>query len=359
MKYIHDSSKSTYPPVDEWVIGASFNTVSSNFKFGNGCIEFTSANSYAYTRTTTPYFLNEIVQNNSSWTIGFWINLSTISASPYGVLFYYGQNTLASLLSVRITSGRNISFVQNEGTANRQEITSTNTIIIGTWHFIAMSRSGSDIHCYLDGNRVGVLTNTQNPVLQYIVVGSDGGYLNYTGFMDSFFIKTGNDYSTPTITLPTSSPSRASSNFLDYVLILNFDNPTIANIHKSGNHYNFSTSLSLSYRYGYQAFMYDWNVNYRNKNISFGGHLTNVPTIVEPYRNSYPYKIRGRTLNYLGAPISRGVQMFQFGNLVTGVTSDSDGYWEISSSSNVIPSRIIIQGQANENSQIFDNVLAV
>jgi hypothetical protein len=184
------------------VTGVGNSQIDTSVKqFGTGSLKFDGNGDYLETPD------NNVLDLSGDFTIELFFRLNTISNNgEHQTFIVKGDPELANNFSIQILDpGTSVTL-----RSNATGIISANiSISINTFYHFAITRSGSNLRMYLNGNQIGsTVTNTTNFTNSNVVriggrnINSYGGYLN--GYLDDLRITKGiARYTGSTYTVPT------------------------------------------------------------------------------------------------------------------------------------------------------------
>jgi len=171
-------------------------------QFGTGSIQFDGNGDYLEIAD------NNVLDLSGDFTIELFFRLNSLTNnSEHQTFIVKGDTELANNFTIQILDPGTSIVIRSNAT----NIMTTNvSISINTFYHFAISRSGSNLRMYLNGNQIGTtVTNSTNFTNTNVVriggrnINSYGGYLN--GFIDEFRITKGvARYTGATLTVPTA-----------------------------------------------------------------------------------------------------------------------------------------------------------
>lgn len=179
---------------------ASATTSTSAPKFGTASM--LAATGYISTPDSTDFTLG-----SSDWTVDFWLKTSTTTGQA---LFGQGNGGTTSSITMTMNSSAvtGIIYTGTTGTS----ISSATNLTDGSWHHVALVRSGGSIMLFLDGvlkTTIAYASAISNVSDVFAVgqVGALGGATSFNGNIDEFRLSVGIARWTADFTPPTSAYS--------------------------------------------------------------------------------------------------------------------------------------------------------
>jgi len=130
---------------------------------------------------TSPFLFTKPSSLNATgdFTFETWIKFNTIQAAQMDPIFGGGQNDYLSVYNGQFAARINV----NNPCGGDRNFFSSSNLTTGTWHHIALVRSGSTITAYLDGDAKGTTScsGTFMKSLSTVYIGKNtwrSGYLN-------------------------------------------------------------------------------------------------------------------------------------------------------------------------------------
>lgn len=172
--------------------------LTSDAKFGNGGASFGSA-AGAVTLTKAPF-----VFGGANFTVEMFIKPNNTTHN--GQLAGIHKNAVSNDWLFYYKSGK-LEFMWGAPT-----FTSSVAMTAGQWHHVAVTRNGSTMQMWLDGNQVGsaaITGNIPNVTSWPMAMGGDGfGNLQFNGSIDAFRVTVGkarytSAFTPPTVAFPT------------------------------------------------------------------------------------------------------------------------------------------------------------
>lgn len=169
-------------------------------KFGGASVALNGANSLA---VSTDFDLAD-----NDFYIRFWVRHSSLPAAYKTMMAKRGGTTDFGFI-IQYTNANLPQFGwSTDGTnATQAYATATNPLIVDTWHYVEVSRSGTHIYVFFDGNLE--VDNTDNPTIfnaaSDLIIGQSFGSSFMTGFIDDLEIVVGKSGHVAAYTPPTSA----------------------------------------------------------------------------------------------------------------------------------------------------------
>lgn len=241
----------------------------------------------------------------NNFTIEFWFNATTISATSF-ILFNaaYGTTYAANMWRLGFNSTANLQLsIWNIGTNANVFLTTNTTFATGLWYHFTMVRNNNTFMIYINGQLdiSGVTTASMDGgAASLICIGSVAASNSFTGFIDEFFFSNGYAKYISNFTLPTTPiinmvnaddiPANAT------VLLLHGDGTnagttfTDSSIYQNGISGSGTTTSTAQIRFGTSSLLFNatgnlatpsssiFSLNNNDFTIEFWIYFTTVPT---------------------------------------------------------------------------------
>ncbi|MDP2090993.1 MAG: LamG-like jellyroll fold domain-containing protein [Candidatus Gracilibacteria bacterium] len=217
-------------------------------KFGSSSMSFSGTTDSMYFQYNNSFY----DLSTQDFTIEGWINVSS----------YTGRTIYGSILSKKVdgtdfdyslyVNGNNKSIVFAYGTTSIPIVymsSPSNTIQLNTWYHVAVSRQGSNIRMFIDGNLVNtnsITENIRNRNLQiYMGISGSSQTQDYHGYVDELRFTKGISRYNSNFPVPVNSFATGSNE----ALLMHFDglNGTTIYVDEYGHNFsNFGTAKNTN-----------------------------------------------------------------------------------------------------------------
>lgn len=171
---------------------AQVSTVQSKFG-GASLLVDGSADSISLPSSSTPLNVG-----SGNFTIELWVRAATIKSA--GIFKRYDSSTSTGLY---MTSGGEIAWWA-DGTTG-QILLSTTALSTNTWHFVAVTRSGTSLKLWIDGVEKSSTTNSSSYDFSTFHIGRSFYDGDFDGYIDDFRLTKGVARYTANFTPPTAA----------------------------------------------------------------------------------------------------------------------------------------------------------
>ena len=212
--YLYEGNGSSQVIENGINLGQSFGSGSGYFSGSATGSAPTGDSGYLQTSTSTDFALS-----NSDFTIEFFVNVSD-GAGNNNIIFSFGAgtsdydpliiytgitSTTADLKFYGSSSGTSWNFVSNA---------TIGTVSFGTWHHVALVRSGSSLYLFLDGvlgSTTSVSTTSFAQSANQLLIGRAQNDKRFYGYLSDFHYVKGTALYTSAFTPPTSTISSVAN----------------------------------------------------------------------------------------------------------------------------------------------------
>ena len=162
-----------------------------------------------YLKSNQP--INSLYQFSGDFTVEMWIRSGSYTSvnSAYSTMFATSAyNSTGIGIKLQDTGGSGTTGCACVWYNNSQILTGSSNLADNNWHFIAISRSGTTIRLFVDGNQQASATNsaTFSVASGYPLIGADTTTSgNFNGYIDDLRITQGVARYTANFTPPSSA----------------------------------------------------------------------------------------------------------------------------------------------------------
>jgi hypothetical protein len=133
---------------------------------------------------------------SGDFTVESWIYINAFTPwSTQYIANKYAANTNEASWYYYVRSTGFTFVYSTDGTNPAATLTGSTTVSTGTWHHVAITRSGNNFRFFLNGTQIGSTQTLSGTIFQGVItrlsVGSNNGVLNINGYMDDFRITKG------------------------------------------------------------------------------------------------------------------------------------------------------------------------
>jgi hypothetical protein len=133
---------------------------------------------------------------SGDFTVESWIYINAFTPwSTQYIANKYAANTNEASWYYYVRSTGFTFVYSTDGTNAAATLTGSTTVSTGTWHHVAITRSGNNFRFFLNGTQIGSTQTLSGTIFQGVItrlsVGSNNGVLNINGYMDDFRITKG------------------------------------------------------------------------------------------------------------------------------------------------------------------------
>ena len=314
-------------------------------KFGGSSLYFDGTGDYVTAPSDASFDFD-----NGDFTIEFWMNPSNITGT-WQAIISRKYNQSGGWRLYKTSGSNNLSFYHPSG----YYVTSNTGLTNGTWHHIAVVRSGSTLTTYVDGTSRGTdtISAAMSPTSADIEIGQGvvTSAYPYEGYLDELRITKGVARYTSNFTPPTASFSTVTPGekyFYQNSLLLYGDgtNGSTAIVDSSSNNYDITVTgnaqiSTTQSKFGGSSLYFDGSGDYltaaANSDFAFDGDFTiefwmktstyNQDTYYRRVVSTGPDAAGSIQILFYNGGATPNISVYSNGQIISGTIDAADDSW--------------------------------